>query len=43
MASDLLWLFPLALLATVVWAPGEVGANQDAKRLYDDLLSNYNR
>ena len=35
----------LLLVFDCVWNPGLVGvsANPDAKRLYDDLLSNYNR
>ncbi|XP_071442315.1 acetylcholine receptor subunit alpha-like [Hetaerina americana] len=34
-----LWLFALSALAV----HGAVGGNPDAKRLYDDLLSNYNK
>lgn len=33
----------LVLLALSGWCCHDVGANPDAKRLYDDLLSTYNR
>ena len=37
--------FNILLVFVCLWNPGLVGvsANPDAKRLYDDLLSNYNR
>ena len=39
------FLFNIMLAFLFLWNPGLVGvsANPDAKRLYDDLLSNYNR
>ena len=39
------FIFNVLLVFDSVWNPGLVGvnANPDAKRLYDDLLSNYNR
>ena len=39
------FLLNVLLVFNCVWNPGLVGvnANPDAKRLYDDLLSNYNR
>jgi hypothetical protein len=37
----LLWLLPLGLLLLLLPLPA--AGNPDAKRLYDDLLSNYNR
>ena len=36
-------LLPTHLLLIVVYAWDTVVANEDAKRLYDDLLVNYNR
>ena len=40
-----MFFFNLLLILDCIWNPGYVGvhANPDAKRLYDDLLSNYNR
>ena len=40
-----MFFFNVLLIFDCVWNPGFVGvhANPDAKRLYDDLLSNYNR
>ena len=40
-----MFFFNVLLIFNCVWNPGMVGvhANPDAKRLYDDLLSNYNR
>ena len=47
LSSHVVITFVLNLLFVFdcVWNPGLVGvsANPDAKRLYDDLLSNYNR
>ena len=39
------FIINVLLVFDCVWNPGLVGvsANPDAKRLYDDLLSNYNR
>ena len=39
------FLFNIMFAFLFLWNPGLVGvsANPDAKRLYDDLLSNYNR
>ena len=39
------FLFNILITFLFLWNPGLVGvnANPDAKRLYDDLLSNYNR
>ena len=39
------FLFNIMFAFLFLWSPGLVGvsANPDAKRLYDDLLSNYNR
>ena len=36
-------LVVLSLLAATVAPPGVRAGNPDAKRLYDDLLSNYNK
>ena len=36
-------LVGLATLLLVIGMPPPAGGNPDAKRLYDDLLSNYNR
>lgn len=37
-----MWLL-LSLLVPLLLLCSEVGANEDAKRLYDDLMVNYNR
>ena len=41
----IMFSFIVILLFDQTWNPGLIGvhANPDAKRLYDDLLSNYNR
>lgn len=36
-----MWLLLTAMIFAII--PCRVGANPDAKRLYDDLLSHYNR
>lgn len=41
--KKLLWIFCVAIIFLTFYFPEECQANPDAKRLYDDLLSNYNR
>jgi hypothetical protein len=45
LSSQVVITFIINALLVFLWNPGLVGvsANPDAKRLYDDLLSNYNR
>ena len=47
LSSQVITMYPVIvfLIFDCAWNPGLLGvhANPDAKRLYDDLLSNYNR